>query len=137
MILDTTHMPDDKVALINARLGEGYSLWDRVKMGGTGSHRMVIEEYSPGFENILTRNNSTDFCSIELRPKGIMVHIHKRLNCYSWLVPYFRLSIYKSRTYSLHAEGQFLKLRMDKNYEMNKKLLRQIAENKAKLSSPI
>lgn len=130
MILDTTYMPEDKIAMIDEQLGKGFSFMQRIKMGGTGSHRMVIDEYSPGFRSILTRNNSTDFCSIELRPRGIMVHIHKRLNCYSWLVPYHTMSIFKSRTYGIHAGGEFLKLRLDKNYEMNRKLLGRMMELK-------
>ena len=130
MILDTTYMPEDKVALINEKVGESYSLVQRIKMGGAGSHRMVIEEYSPNFRSILTRNNSTDYCSIELRPNGIIVHIHKRLNSYSWLVPYHLMSIYKSKTFSIHAAGDFLKLRLDKNYDVNKKLLERMLRYK-------
>lgn len=130
MILDTTYMPEDKVALINEKVGESYSLIQRIKMGGAGSHRMVIEEHSPNFMSILRRNNSTDYCSIELRPGGIIVHIHKRLNSYAWLVPYHLMSIFKSNTFSIHAAGEFLKLRMDKNYDVNRKLLDRMMEMK-------
>lgn len=130
MILDTTYMPDDKVALINEKVGESYSLMQRIKMRGAGSHHMVIEQYSPNFHSILTRNNSTNYCSIELRPNGIIVHIHKRLNSYAWLVPYHLMSIYKSKTFSIHAAGEFLKLRLDKNFDVNKKLLDRMLERK-------
>jgi len=136
MILDTTYMPKDMVAMIDEKLGKSFSFIERIRMGGTGSHRMIIEEHSRTFEAILSRNNSTNYCSIELRPKGIIIHIHKRLNSYSWLVPYHHMSIFKSNLFSIHAAGEFLKLRLDNNYEMNRKLLDKVIGRKNEVTQP-
>lgn len=135
MILDTTYMPKDMIAMIDEKLGKSFSFLDRIRMGGSGSHRMIIEEHSHTFEAILSRNNSTNYCSIELRPKGVIVHNHKRLNAYSWLVPYHHMSIFKSGTFNIHAAGEFLKLRLDRNYDMNKKLLVRMLRQKNELTN--
>jgi hypothetical protein len=51
-------------------------------------------------------------CSIELRPKGIIVHFKSRLDTYALPIPYHKLSIYKGEaaTYSLFVDQHKLKI---------------------------
>lgn len=78
MIIDSTAITPDLARKINKLVGKPFSLLVRLRMGGIGSHRMCVKAYSRGFENLLQRNSKLLYSNIELRPKGIIVHISQR-----------------------------------------------------------
>nr|MCU0351342.1 hypothetical protein [Flavobacterium sp.] len=52
--------------------------------------------------------------------------INKGLGNYTWPIPYYQLVIYKSKTLSIHANGMFVKLKLDKNFQRNHKFFTRL-----------
>lgn len=90
---------------INSLVGESYTLVQRIKLKGTGSRRLIIKECTSEIHKLLALDNNTSTCSIELRPKGIIVHFRSILETYGLIIPYYQLSVYKTadQLYSLHS----------------------------------
>ena len=71
MIFNTTHTNKEAKATINDLVGDSYSFFESIKMKGVGSKRMVIEDVSIGFKNILNSVADINYGNIEIRKKGI------------------------------------------------------------------
>lgn len=130
MIFNTTYKNKDATVTINDLLGTSYSFIQSIKMGGTGSKRMVIEEVSHGFLTVMNAISDINYGNIELREKGIIVHINKGLKNYSWAIPYYQLHTYKTSGFSIHAQGNFVRFKNNKMLKENKKLINRILELK-------
>lgn len=115
---------------IDEMVGKPYSFIDRIKKGGIGSTRMIIEECSIDFHPFLTHTDKLKFASIEIRPKGILVHLNKNYSHFAWVIPYYKLSIYKSKYISIHADGSFLKCAKKSINTNNDKFLSKLIEYK-------
>ncbi len=57
-------------------------------MGGIGSKRMNIIEFSSALEEYSNQVAETQFGFIELRPKGILILINKQLKNYCWPIAF-------------------------------------------------
>jgi hypothetical protein len=99
-------------------------------MKGVGSKRMVVEDVSPGFKNILNSVADINYGNIEIRKKGILIHITKGLKNYSWAIPFYQLHIYKTSGYSIHAQGNFVRFKDNKLLKENKKFLNRLLDLK-------
>jgi hypothetical protein len=108
MLYNTTHHNKKDIEAINNTLGKPYSFIRAIKLKGTGSKRMIISAVSPRFLNILNTVSDANYGNIELREKGILVHITKGLKNYSWAIPYYQLHIYNTDNFSIHAQGNFV-----------------------------
>ena len=130
MLFNTTHNNKDTTALINEMLGISYSFIKAIKLGGVGSKRMIIEAVSPGFESLINSISDINYGNIELREKGILVHINKGLKNFSWAIPYYQLHTYKTAGFSIHAQGNFVRFKSDKLLKENKNFIQKIAHFK-------
>tara|TARA_B110000240_G_scaffold143597_1_gene158875 strand:+ start:1015 stop:1437 length:423 start_codon:yes stop_codon:yes gene_type:complete len=130
MIFNTTHSNKDATATINDLLGKSYSFIQAIKMGGVGSKRMVIDAVSPGFLKVVNTVSDINYGNIELREKGILVHINKGLKNYSWAIPYYQLHTYKTEGFSIHAQGNFVRFKDNKLLKENKKFIAKIIDGK-------
>jgi hypothetical protein len=119
MILDYTAPSKDQVRAVNALIGTPFSVFQSLRLGGVGSHKMIVEGWSQGFTPYIRSNQSLIYGNIELREKGIIVHISHYNSRYSWAIPYFRLSFFQSDFFAIHAEGQYIRFRMDAYFEKN------------------
>jgi hypothetical protein len=99
----------------------------KLKMGGVGSGRMVIEEASPKLEMTLINGHDLNYANIELRPKGILVRITRRLDNFTWIIPYYHLHIYKTSGLSVHGQGQFLHFRSNQMLYNNKPFFKKLS----------
>ena len=111
MILNTTHIDKEKKDLINKLVGNPLSLWESL-FQNKGSHRMIIESFSEKFNKFIIRisiNNET----------------------VSWLVPFYKLTIYNSSLFSIHSNGNNIKFRKDRYYKINKNFINSLIEQKA------
>ena len=135
MILNTTYLDKEKKKLIIQKVGKSLSLWDSIFNTIKGSHRMIIDSYSSGFEGFLRKDNNILYASIENRNLGIIVRISNNYETISWLIPFYKLGIYKSRKFSIHSEGQYIKFRIDKNYIMNKRFISNMFELKVQYNN--
>ena len=96
-------------------------------MGGIGSQRYVSIDASPNIQDLFDLDNKTNFCNIELREKGIILHFRSRLETFGWIVPYYLLSIFKSENgYSIHAESDFVKLKAAHNSGLNHRFIQKL-----------
>ena len=116
--------------MFNDLLGSPYSFIKAIKMGGVGSKRMIIEEVSPGFLKYMNTVADINYGNIELREGGILVHINKGLQNFSWAIPSYKLHIYKTNGFSIHAEGNFVRFKNNKLLKENKKFLDKIIDLK-------
>lgn len=118
----------------NEILGEAFSFFEKLKMGGIGSSRLVIDEISHKLKPEKMELTENSYANVELRPKGIIIHFAHRLESYSWLIPYYRLVVYSTEKYTIHSGGSFIKFKKDKNYLGNKKFLKKMMELKNSFS---
>ncbi len=113
-------------------LGKAFSFFEKIKIGGIGSGRLVIEELSTKLQPKNRQTAAINYANIELRSKGIIIHFTNRLDRYSWIIPYYRLVIYSAKTFSIHSNGHFIKFKKNKNYLDNKKFLDKVVDLKIK-----
>jgi len=119
MILDTSHKNKDISLLINDLVGRPFSFIKTIKMKGTVSKKMIINEVSPNMKSYLNPPYDATYANIELRPLGILIKIIKGLSNYTWVIPYYQLVIYKNNHNSVFAQGRFIHFGMNRNFEEN------------------
>lgn len=108
MLADYSNRPLKLTKEINNLVGDSFSFRSRLVMRGIGSHRMEIKKSSKEIFEKLQKFQSIKFGSVELRPKGIIVHFKDNLTHWVWAIPYYKLVIYQTDFDSIHAEGNFI-----------------------------
>ena len=126
MIFNTTLKNKDATATMNDLLGQPYSFVKAIKLGGVGSKRMIIDAVSPGFLKLINAVSDINYGNIELREKGIVIHINKGLKNFSWAIPYYQLHTYKTEGFSIHAQGNFVRFKNTKLLKENKNFIDKI-----------
>jgi hypothetical protein len=126
MIFNTTLKNKDATATMNDLLGKPYSFVKAIKLGGVGSKRMIIDAVSPGFLKLINAVSDINYGNIELRDKGIVIHINKGLKNFSWAIPYYQLHTYKTEGFSIHAQGNFVRFKNTKLLKENKNFIDKI-----------
>ena len=131
MIINTTYLDKEKKKIINEIVGGSISWTSLLRGKIRGSGRMIIDEYSIGFKNKFNNTNSLLYGNIEIREKGLIIRIPiKHYETISWLIGYHQLTIFKSKNFSIHSAGEFIKFRRDSNYALNSKFIRQLIKKK-------
>ena len=95
-------------------------------MKGTGSGRMIIDKVSPKLERALLNGHDLNYANIELRPKGILVRITRRLDNFTWIIPYYQLYTYMTKGLSIHGQGNFLHFKNDRFVKGNKEFIKKM-----------
>ncbi|WP_028281828.1 hypothetical protein [Olleya marilimosa] len=132
MLLNTTHNNKENNKLIDDIVGKPFSLIQSIKMRGVGSKRMIVDEVSPNMASILNTVSDTNYGNIELRPIGILIHITKGLQNFTWAIPYYQLVVYKINGSSIHSNGKFIHFRNNKTFKENKKFFDKLMNEKIK-----
>lgn len=130
MILNTTYTNKENDATIDNMVGKPYSFFMKLRMKGIGSGRMVIDKVSPKLERALLNGPDINYANIELRPKGILVRITRRLDNFTWIIPYYQLYTYMTSGLSIHGQGEFVHFRNDRFLKNNKKFIRKMLDLK-------
>jgi len=125
-VFDATLKNKDATATMNDLLGKPYSFVKAIKLGGVGSKRMIIDAVSPGFLKLINAVSDINYGNIELREKGIVIHINKGLKNFSWAIPYYQLHTYKTEGFSIHAQGNFVRFKNTKLLKENKNFIDKI-----------
>lgn len=126
MLYKTTYKNDKIKEEINQVVGAPFSLMQKIRMGRIGSGRMILAQVSPKYYKNINTLNDLKYVNIELRPKGILVHLYQSLERYSWPIPFYQLSFFDSNLFSIHANGNFIKVKKDSRYESNLAFIQQI-----------
>ena len=132
MIINTTYTSKKNKESIDNLVGKPFSFMQSYKMKGVGSKRMVIDKVSPNMASFLNSVSDTNYGNIELRPKGIIIHIIKGLQKYAWAIPYYQLVIYKINGSSIHSNGRFVHFRDNKTFKENKTFFDKLLNEKVK-----
>ncbi|WP_424961557.1 hypothetical protein [Ekhidna sp.] len=122
MIFDTSYPDKETTRKINSEVGTAFNWKDRWKMGGIGSRRMTIHEISEDYKKYMNAEHYISSASIELRPKGIIVHFRYKLQEYSWIMPYKTLQVNYEGSLRLESEDHFIQF----NDPKNDKFIRQM-----------
>jgi len=126
MVLNTTYTNKDNDALIIQLVGKSFSFLKQLQMKGIGSGRMIIDKVSPKLEQTLLNGHDLNYANIELRPKGILVRITRRLDNFTWIIPYYQLYTYRNSGLSIHGQGEFLHFRNDRFVKGNKEFIKKM-----------
>ena len=126
MLFNTSYRNKDYEKKSIEMLGKAYSLFEKIKLKGIGSGRLVINEFSATLKPKNMQSVDTNYANIELRPKGIIIHFANRLDRYSWTIPYYRLTIFSTETFSIHCNGEFIKFKKSRHYKDNKKFIKKM-----------
>ncbi|MDB9754838.1 hypothetical protein OAB20_00945 [Winogradskyella sp.] len=132
MILNTTHHNSEHKKIIADLIGSSFSLVQKLKLGGVGSKRMIVDDVSPNMKSMMNVVSDVNYANIELRPKGVLVMINKGLKNFTWVIPYYQLVIYKTNGSSIHAQGRFVHFRNSKTFKENKKFFDKLLDEKVK-----
>jgi len=130
MLFNTTHKNEDYDIESASLVGKPLNLMQRIKQGSIGSSRLMIHKISPKLNLSKLKFSEIDYANIELRPKGIIVHFTKKLERFSWIIPYYRLVVYNTQSFSIHANGNFIQFLKNKNYKENKKFIDKMVQLK-------
>ena len=118
---------------IDAAVGKTFTLQERQQFGKTSSANHEITGASLEIHNLLVVNENKPTCTIEMRPKGVVVSFRSVLETYALVIPNHKLRIYKgsAEEYSFHKDHHFIKIwvgRADKNLH---EFIRNIRDNKS------
>ncbi len=130
MLFNTSYSNKDYRKESTHIVGKAFSFIEKIKNGGIGSSRLIIEELSPKLQPKNREAIATNYANIELRPKGIIIHFTNKLDRYSWIIPYYRLVVYSTQTFSIHSNGNVMQFKKNKNYQDNKKFIDKMTDLK-------
>ena len=112
MIFNSTYTDKEKELEVEKLIGKKYGLISSIRLNGVGSKRLIVQETSQNLKKIIIQKSDLIYSNIEIRSGGVIVFIAEGLNRYSWVIPYYKLVIYKTPNYSIHSDGNFIRLVM-------------------------
>ena len=129
-LFNTTYHDNDDIKLMDELVGKPFSFVTAIQMGGVGSKRLMIANASPEFNDVLKSISDINYANIALRPQGIIVHFTQQLKRYAWVVPYYKLVIYNTATFSVYSDHVFLRFAKNKQHQENKGFIKKMMQQK-------
>ncbi|MDC3134302.1 hypothetical protein OA958_05715 [Bacteroidota bacterium] len=123
--------------LINEEMGNAYSLIKKLQLGGIGSRRLIIEYFSENMNHLKLKVSGLQYGNIEIRPKGIILHINQGVYTYAWTIPFFRLSIYNGDFFTIHGNGNYIQFNKEKSWKENRNFLQKLIRLKSEYNPSI
>ena len=123
--------------LINEEMGIAYSLIKKLQLGGIGSRRLIIEYFSENMNHLKLKVSGLQYGNIEIRPKGIILHINQGVYTYAWTIPFFRLSIYNGDFFTIHGNGNYIQFNKEKSWKENRNFLQKLIRLKSEYNPSI
>lgn len=118
---------------IEAAVGRTFSLEQRKLLGKSSSINNPITAASIEIYNLLALNEGPSTCSIEMRPKGIIISFRSNLDTYALVIPNYKLKVYKGKAeeYSFHKDHYFIKIWAGKSDSEIHRFIKQLIKNRA------
>ncbi|MGY5848221.1 hypothetical protein ACW6QP_12495 [Salegentibacter sp. HM20] len=133
MLLNISYNRQKIQEKIYAEVGPPFTLFERMKLKGTGSPKLHITTASIDIHNLLVLDNNAKTCNVEMRPKGIIVMFRSLLETYALVIPFYKLHLYKGKAeeYSLYRDHYHIKVKADTPaiHKYFKKILDYKADN--------
>ncbi len=127
MLKNVSYNDDKTISEINDFVGKPFSIFERIKLGGIGSSKLLITKTDSIINNLLELDHNINYCNIEIRPKGIIIRFRSLLDTYALIIPYFKLKLFKGKSneYSVYIDKYCIKVIAKKKGEHNffKKIL--------------
>ena len=104
---------------INNYVGKPYTIFQRLRIGGIGSSKLIINKADSKISNLLNLDNNINKCNIEIRPNGIIIRFRSLLETYGLIIPFFKLKLFKGKEneYSIYIDNFFIKVQVNKKDE--------------------
>lgn len=112
MLLNISKDFNEKREDINEIVGRPFTLSERQQLKTTSLHNLPVTAASIEIYNLLVLNEGQSNCSLEMRPKGVLINFRAAGETYSLIIPFFKLKIYKGRAeeYSFYKDNHFIKV---------------------------
>ena len=123
--------------LINEEMSNAYSIIKKLQLGGIGSRRLIIEYFSENMNHLKLKVSGLQYGNIEIRPKGIILHINQGVYTYAWTIPFFRLSIYNGDFFTIHGNGNYIQFNKEKSWKENRNFLQKLIRLKSEYNPSI
>ncbi len=112
MLINISEGFSEKREEIDALVGKPFTLEQRQKHEKTSITGLFITAASIDIYNLLVLNEGNSQCSIEMRPKGIIISFRVKNDTFSLIIPFYKLKIYKGKAeeYSFYKDHYFIKI---------------------------
>ena len=130
MIYNSTYTDIEKDIEADKLVGKKYNLIKSIRLGGIGSKRLIVDELSINFKKLIQQKNDIIYSNIELRKKGIIVYVVDGQKRFTWVIPYYKLVIYKTPSFSIHSNGNFIRYSNKLNHKQNLVFLKKVLDHK-------
>ena len=130
MIYNSTYSDIEKDIETNNLVGKKYNLIKSIRLGGIGSKRLIVDELGVNFKKLIQQKNDIIYSNIELRNKGIIVYIVDRQKRFTWVIPFYKLVIYKTPSFSIHSDGNFIRFSNNLNHKQNLAFFKKVLDHK-------
>ena len=130
MIYNSTYTDIEKDIEADKLVGKKYNLIKSIRLGGIGSKRLIVDELGINFKKLIQQKNDIIYSNIELRNKGIIVYIVDRQKRYTWVIPFYKLVIYKTPSFSIHSDGNYIRFSNKLNHKQNLAFFKKILDHK-------
>jgi hypothetical protein len=133
MIRNVSYNNKEVFSEITDHVGKAFTFRQRMKLGGTGSQRLLIKNASSRITELLDLDTNLNYCNIELRNKGVIVRFRSILETFAWVIPYEKLNITrKTGVFSLNDGDLYVDLAPAYNASFNKKFFNKLMNLKFK-----
>ena len=130
MIYNSTYTDIEKDIETDNLVGKKYNLIKTIRLGGIGSKRLIVDELGVNFKKLIQQKNDIIYSNIELRKKGIIVYVVNGQKRFTWVIPYYKLVIYKTPSFSIHSNGNFIRYSNKLNHKQNLVFFKKILNHK-------
>ena len=130
MIYNSTYTDIEKDIETDNLVGKKYNLIKSIRLRGIGSKRLIVEELGINFKKLIQQKNDIIYSNIELRKKGIIVYVVDGQKRFTWVIPYYKLVIYKTPSFSIHSNGNFIRYSNKLNHKQNLVFFKKILDHK-------
>ncbi len=134
MIYNISYRDREIIREINNTIDKPFGVIERFKMKGIGSPRFILDTASQDVLKKLPSDESLVKISVELRPKGIIVHFKKFTEHYTWIIPYYKLTLYHSDKFSIYGDATFMKFSQKTMKKPHRKFIKKLINLKADFS---
>ena len=119
MIYNSTYTDIEKDVETDNLVGKKYNLIKSIRLGGIGSKRLIVDEFSLNFKKLIQQKNDIIYSNIELRKNGIIVYVVDSQRRFTWVIPFYKLVVYKTPSFSIHSEANFIRYSNKLNHKQS------------------
>ncbi|NME72630.1 hypothetical protein [Flammeovirga aprica] len=131
MLLETTHGKPVNYSKTKTVTGKRFSLYKIIKIGGSTSPRFYIRSSNLNIGFDKETQSDLDSAIIEIREKGVIVHINVKVRNFEWVIPYYQLVLYHTdHVLSIHSQGYFIQFDQQKTTVQHSEFVKKLLEQK-------